>query len=99
MRSFAGNQDKALYIANRVIRDEQTAKRIAENNLDAMKFQATTILELVGDPKIKLGDAIIVGGVPNKKMDGEYQVRSVEHHFSKKEGFLTTLNCKGESDK
>lgn len=97
MRSFAGNQEKALYFSNRVIRDEQTAKRIAEEKLDAIKFQVTTILELVGDPKIKLGDAVIVGGVPTKKANGEYQVRSVEHHFSKKEGFLTTVKCKGES--
>jgi hypothetical protein len=97
MRSFAGNQDKSMYIVNRAVRDEQTAKKVAESNLDALKFQMSILLEIVGDPKIKLGDAIVVGGLPNKELNGEYQIRSVEHHLNKKDGFVTIVKCRGKS--
>ena len=97
MKSIAGNQDKSMYIINRAVKDEQTAKKIAESSLDALKFQMGIVLELIGDPKIKLGDGIVVSGVPSRQMNGEYQVRSVEHQLNKKEGFVTIVKCKGRS--
>ena len=97
MQSFAGNQDFPLFIVNRAVKDEQTAKKIAEENLNTIKSQLVVVMDLVGNPEIMLGDGVTVDGVPNKGVNGDYQIRTIEHHFTKSEGFITTIKCRGKS--
>jgi hypothetical protein len=42
-----------------------------------------------------LGHTIKIEKMPYKLLNGEYQVRTVEHYLSKSSGFITTLRCRG----
>ncbi len=48
-------------------------------------------LLIAGRPQIKLGDAIRLRDVPEDPLNGEFQVRSLTHHISKRGGFTTTI--------
>jgi phage protein D len=93
----SSEQGMSLKIINRAIKDDQTAKKVAEENLNTTKTQLTVMIEIVGDPTLLLGDAIVLEGVPNQNINGEYQIRTVEHSFSKTGGFVTSLKCRGET--
>ena len=98
MQSSIGGQDDALLIINRAVKDEDTAKKIAEENLNNVKSHIEIVMDIVGNPEILLGDGVRLNKVPNDILNGDYQVRSVEHHFGKKKGFMTTIQCKGKSN-
>ena len=48
-------------------------------------------IKIVGDAGIKLGETVEIKGMSNSKMNGEFQVRSVEHCISKASGFTTQI--------
>ena len=48
-------------------------------------------VNIVGDAGIKLGETVEIKGMSNSKMNGEFQVRSVEHYISKASGFTTQI--------
>lgn len=97
VQGTAGNEGGTeIIIEDRVIKDEDTAKQVADavfERLNSGIFLITT--EVLGDPKIMLGDSVIIKRMPYDPMNGEYQVRSVEHYFSKTSGFITTIKCRG----
>jgi prophage tail gpP-like protein len=97
IQSSAGSQEFPMIIINRAVKDEETAKRIAEESLNTIKSQLVVVMDLVGSPEVMLGDAVIIERFPNKTLNGEYKVRTVQHYFSKKNGFVSTLRCRGES--
>jgi hypothetical protein len=97
VQGTAGNEvGNEIIIEDRVIKDEDTAKHVADavfERLNSGIFVITT--EVLGDPKIMLGDSVTIKGMPHDPMNGEYQARSVEHFFSKTSGFITTIKCRG----
>lgn len=97
VQGTAGNEGgNEIIIEDRVIKDEDTAKQVADAVFERLKsgiFLITT--EILGDPKIMLGDSVTIQGMPHDPMNGEYQARSVEHYFSKTSGFITTIKCRG----
>ena len=48
-------------------------------------------VKIVGDAGVKLGETVEIKGMSNSKMNGEFQVRSVEHCISKASGFTTEI--------
>jgi len=97
LRAVSGQDGQSLKIVNRAIKDDQTARKVAEENLNTIKSQLIVVIDVVGDPKIMLGDAAVIEGIPNKEMNGEFQIRTIEHYFSKNYGFVTSLKCRGKS--
>lgn len=90
-----GGGSTQVLVQNRLVRDTDTASKVAEANLGRLKPTATLFIEIVGSAKIMLGHTIKIEKIPDKSLNGEYQVRTVEHYLSKSSGFITTLRCRG----
>ena len=73
------------------LRDKDTAAKVAKAIMDGLQRNLSGTIETVGNADVKLGDILEVKGMTNSKMNGEFQVRSVEHQMSKSKGFITTL--------
>ncbi len=52
-------------------------------------------LRVLGNPAVKLGDAVRVQQSPEDELNGTFQVRSVTHRISKGEGFVTVIGFRG----
>ena len=86
---------KELHFSKRFVKDEDTAKKIAEGSLKKLNSYLLLQIEIVGNPSIFLGDAIIIEKVPLKELNGEYRIKTIEHFISKYTGYVTTLKCQG----
>nr|QNO53404.1 hypothetical protein JNHLJEBA_00014 [Methanosarcinales archaeon ANME-1 ERB6] len=80
-----------LLIQDPTVRDKDTAEKVATAWLDALTRTLSGIVKAIGKAEVKLGDTIELKGMRNSKMNGEFQVRSVEHFLSKTEGFTTLI--------
>lgn len=83
----------ALSINDPAVKDKQTAEKVAKARLNKLKYTFVAVVETVGKPEIKLGDTITLEDVPNATIQGELEVRGIEHNLSKGEGFTTRINC------
>jgi len=81
--------DRVLPIFDPAIRDKDTAESVAKNRLEIMSKSISGVVKVIGNAEIKLGDTIEIKGVPNGKVNGEFQVRAVEHILNKVDGFIT----------
>lgn len=86
---------KELHLSKRFVKDEDTAKKIAEGSLKKLNSHLLLQIEIVGNPSIFLGDSIIIQNVPLKELNGEYRIKTIEHFISKYTGYVTTLKCQG----
>lgn len=82
-----------LTIHDPALRDRQTAESVARAKLNELQYTFALVVETTGKPEIKLGDAVAITGVPNSAVNGEFQVRGIEHHLSKIKGFTSMINC------
>jgi phage protein D len=73
------------------VRDKDAAEKVAKARLAALARGMSGGVTIVGKAEIKLGDTIEIRGMTNSKMNGVFQVRSVEHYLSKTAGFTTTI--------
>jgi len=80
-----------LLIQDPTVRDKDTAEKVATAWLDALTRTLYGIVKAVGKAEVKLGDTIELKEMRNSKMNGVFQVRSVEHFLSKNEGFTTII--------
>lgn len=80
-----------LLIQDPTVRDKDTAEKVATAWLDALTRTLYGIVKAIGKAEVKLGDTIEQKEMRNSKMNGEFQVRSVEHFLSKTEGFTTII--------
>src|SRR5215211_186306 len=85
-----------LLIQNMAVKDSITAKAVSDAALKRLKASTTLKVTIMGDEKIMLGDTVMIQNVPQTSFNGEFQVRELEHIFTKTEGFTTELTCKGE---
>lgn len=92
IKSEAGSGD-VLSIADAAIRDKETAETVAKAKLDKLKYTFAAVVETVGNPDIKVGDTIALEGMPNSAVEGELEIRGVEHYLSKIKGFTTKIDC------
>jgi len=89
----AGSGSKLL-IEDPTVRDRDTAEKVAEAKLEALRRSLSGIVKILGKADVKLGDTIELKGMQRSEMNREYQVRSVEHLLSKREGFTTLIGWK-----
>jgi len=80
-----------LMIQEPTVRDKDTAEKVAKARMDALARMVSGVVTIVGKAEIKLGDTIEIRGMKNSKMNGVFQVRSVEHYLSKTAGFTTVI--------
>ena len=92
--SSSGSEPNQILIHNKSVRDDDTASRVAEAHLNRIKSSTLISLSVVGDPKIMLGNTVKIQKMPEDSLNGEYQVRSVEHLLSKSAGFTTVLKVR-----
>ncbi len=83
--------DAELVVYDASIKNEETAKGMAKGLSENIKKTFSGTFKIVGDAKIKLGDVIQVSGMQHSKMNGSFQVRSIEHYMSKAAGFTTLV--------
>jgi prophage tail gpP-like protein len=80
-----------LLIQDPTVKDKDTAEKVATAWLDALTRTLSGIVKAIGKAEVKLGDTVELKGMRNSKMNGEFQVRSVEQFLSKTEGFTTLI--------
>jgi phage protein D len=90
VEGFAGNGAE-LSIQDPTVKDKDTAEKVAKAKLDALERSLSGTVKAIGRAEVKLGETIEVKGMPNEKLNGEFQVRSIEHSLNKTEGFITTI--------
>jgi len=86
--------NKPLALVDPSIRDKDTAEKVAKASLDEAQREMDLILVTPGDANLQLDGTVKLKGMPDSAADGEYQVRGIEHVFSKSDGFKTTLHCR-----
>ena len=83
--------DAEFVVYDASIKNEETADGMAKGLGENIKKTLSGTVKIIGDAKIKLGDEIQVSGMKHSKMNGNFQVRSVEHYMSKAAGFTTLI--------
>lgn len=81
--------DMVLPIFDPTIRDKDTAESVAKNKLKVLSKSVSGVAKIIGNSEIKLGDTIEIKGAPDGSINGEFQVRGVEHVLNRVEGFIT----------
>lgn len=89
VRTFA-HQDSAL-------RTKDAADSLATSRLGLLKDHASHgRLKVLGNPTLKLGDAIEIKNVPKPELNGLFKITGVRHLFNKGQGFLTWIDFTGQ---
>jgi phage protein D len=87
-------KDKELVMVDPSVRDKDTAGKVAQAVLDAIGRSLDVRIVTPGDPDVQLNDTVRVKGMEDTNLNCDYQVRGVEHSFSKGQGFKTMLRCR-----
>jgi phage protein D len=82
-----------LSIHDPVIKSKETAEQVAQAKLKTLKRTLNMVVKTVGKPEIRLGDTVTVSDSPHPSIEGDFQVREIEHYLSKDEGFTTKIDC------
>lgn len=95
-KGSAGSGEPTLLLERPVLR----TARAAQSGADALhtELQRRGVrgrLLVLGNPAVKLGDAIRLQHNPEAELNGTFQVRSVTHHISKAKGFTTLIGFRG----
>ena len=91
-KGSAGSDEPAKLVENPALRTGQGAQAAADAALLAIQRDSLQgQLTVLGNPAIKLGDAVRLREVPEEPLNGTFQVRSVTHRITKKSGFITTV--------
>jgi hypothetical protein len=69
----------------------ETAAQIAEATLAVASRGRPGRLEVLGAPKIKLGDAVKVSGMPVETQNGTFKVMGIAHALNARKGFFTVV--------
>ncbi|MDO3379165.1 hypothetical protein [Geoalkalibacter halelectricus] len=95
-RGQAGNGDPTLLLERPALRTAEAAQSAADalhTHLQRRGLQGK--LRVLGNPAVRLGDAVRVQQAPEAEHNGTYQVRSVTHRITKAHGFVTTVGFRG----
>jgi len=83
--------DTEIVVYDASIKNKETADGMVKGLNENLKKTLSGTFKIIGDAEIKLGDVIQVSGMQHSKMNGDFQVRSVEHYISKAAGFTTLV--------
>lgn len=96
-RSEVGKGMQSLGFSDGAIRTKDAADSLAKAKFGAMKDHATAgHLMILGNPMVKLGDAIQIADAPKPELNGLFKVVSVRHRYSKHDGFVTIVGFTGQ---
>ena len=96
-RGEVGKGARTLAIADGALRTKDTAGNLATAKFGALKDQATSgRLKVLGNPQVKLGDAIEIKNAPQPELNGLFKVVSVRQVFNKRSGYVTFLGFSGQ---
>jgi hypothetical protein len=95
-RGDKGQGVRARGIQDGAVRTKDLAGSAAAARLGAIR-DASTVgrVKVLGNPKVKLGDAIEIRDAPRSELNGLFKITSVGHLFSKHEGYVTTVGFSG----
>ncbi len=95
-QSEIGQESRSLSIRDGAVRTKDAAERLAASKFGALKdHSAWGRLTLLGNPKVKLADAIEIKNAPKPELNGRFKVASVRHILNKREGYLTLVGFTG----
>lgn len=89
----AGSQNPKYLLERPALRTAAAARTAAEATLTT--FQRQTLrgkILVLGNPQVKLGDAIRLQNIPDNTLNQTFQIRNITHHINKTNGFTTTIN-------
>lgn len=96
MEGAAGDGD-AIVVYDAAIRDKETADAVAKARLAQARHTHWISVLALGAPEVKLGDSVSLKGFDQDMLKGEFKVRNIHHHLSKRRGFTTRLKCSREA--
>ena len=88
----SGGSGISMPVFNPSIRSTSMANMAASNYQGFFKSRKQGQIRVMGDPSIKLGDAVQVMKMPESAQNGTYKITGVEHSISRQHGFVTRLN-------
>ncbi|HOU40208.1 MAG TPA: hypothetical protein PK829_02965 [Promineifilum sp.] len=92
LKGTGGDAQPVLLLEQAVARTGEAAQAVAEaafTRLTRQRLRGTLLS--TGQPKVKLGDAIELRGLPDTAANGTFQVRRVRHTIDKTRGFTTRI--------
>lgn len=88
----AGSGDVTFVIEDPVIRDKESAGKVARAYLETILTPLSGTITTLGSAHVRVGETISIKEMPDGEMNGEFEVTGITHHFNKKEGFLSRIN-------
>jgi phage protein D len=91
-RGIAGSGGPLILLERSALRTAEAARSAAEALLKSLQCRSLRgRLKTIGRPQVKLGDAIRLSEMPDESLNVNFQVRSITHRITKREGFTTTI--------
>lgn len=92
-----GSGQKLLVIQDSAAKTKDAADSLATAKAGALKDRTSAgRLKILGNPLVKLGDAIEIKDAPKPELNGLFKVTSVRHVLSKWQGYLTFVEFSGQ---
>jgi hypothetical protein len=92
-----GTGGKLLAVQDSAAKTKDAAGNLATAKAGALKDRASQgLLKILGNPLVKLGDAIEIKDAPKPELNGLFKVISVRHVLSKWQGYLTFVGFSGQ---
>ena len=89
----AGSGARLLAQHEGAVRTKASAQRLADAMHEAIASYTTWgRIAVVGNPRVRLADAIGIEDAPTPSLNGTFKVTGVRHHFSKARGHVTVVD-------
>lgn len=85
------NSAMMLRLTDSTARTQQAANKIATEVLQSLP-QSRGSIKVLGNPKVKLGDAVKISLLPISEQNGKFKITSVVHTLNRRSGFCTLIN-------
>lgn len=96
-RAEAGNGSTSVLVQDGALRTKDSTDSAAGAKLRAIQEQAVAgTMVTLGNPLIRVCDAIEVVGVPSPEANGLFKVCSVRHRLNKRSGYQTQVGLVGQ---
>lgn len=95
VKGAAGSSDGNVFrVFDPALRDLSSVTLVAQNLYQQMSKTKTGDLQILGRPGVRLGDTIMLNGLPASEFNGAYRVWKIKHRLNKKTGFTTQIHWK-----
>jgi phage protein D len=86
------NSAMMLRLADPTARTQEVANKIAASVLQSLPQKPKGSLKVIGNPKIKLGDAVKISQMPISQQNGNFKITGIVHTLNRRSGFCTLIN-------